>query len=297
MKRDDTDRKIQEAYEKTVLSKGKKILKEETLQKIDRLSSDNIQKAYEDTVLSELKRTKVRGKSKSIPWRKLKQRLMALKRFKKKKPKKTKDAFNAQLFKKKGKRIKDRFKKLLKRIMRESTDYNDRILALAQHLDIDPEEVEQESYGGYSADGGEYEVLTDSEADQRVRDYIEESVWAFNTWFIEGAIDVADANRYYGLESDYYDEDEDEYIEIGDDDEVFFMAMGMDLTEYIESLQAKAESGNDELVSLINASGTMDGFVDDAIAADGRGHFLNGYDGSEEEEIVNGSPYFIYRTN
>ncbi len=295
MKRDDTDRKIQEAYESTVLSEGKEILKEETLRKIDRLSSDNVQKAYEETILSELskKRRRVRGKSK-IPWKKLKQRLMKLKRFKKKKPKKTKDAFNAQLFNKKGKRIKDKFRKLLKRIMKESEDYNDRILALAQHLDIDPEEVDQESYGGYSADGGEYEVLTDSEADERVKDYILDSIWAFNTWFLQDFISVEDANNYFGFESEYYDEDEDEYVEIDDPDEVFYMGMGMDFNEWMEQEQQKAEGANDTFLNMLDDER---GFVDAAVSADGRGHFLNGYDGSEEEEDVNGSTYYIYRTN
>jgi len=35
---------------------------------------------------------------------------------------------------------------------------------------------------------------------------------------------------------------------------------------------------------------------DDA-RVDGRGHSLNGYDGSEEVETVNGTDYYIYRTN
>ena len=40
-----------------------------------------------------------------------------------------------------------------------------------------------------------------------------------------------------------------------------------------------------------------DHFVQDAVSSDGRGHFLSGYDGAENEEKVDGVWYFIYRTN
>jgi hypothetical protein len=39
----------------------------------------------------------------------------------------------------------------------------------------------------------------------------------------------------------------------------------------------------------------MDDFVDDAIGADGRGHFLSHYDGNEVEDRESG--LYIYRTN
>lgn len=299
---DDKDRKVLEAYQKSVLSEGKETLVKDRTNRMKRLSEDKVQEAYEKTIIEPLneKRSRVRGKK--TPWRALKKRLKRLKgRFKRKKAKKTKEAFNAQYFKKKGKRIRDRFKKLLKKIMKESVDNDPRILALAQHLGIAKEDIKDEievpSWGGFEAEGGEYEVLTDDEADDRVKDYIEESVWAFNTWFIESFIDVEDANRYFGFEDSYYDEDEEEEVEIGDDDEVFYMGMGMDLTEYIEQQQQQAEGGNDELVSLINASGGMDNFIRDAITSDGRGHFISGYDGEEHEEMVDGSWYYIYRTN
>lgn len=270
--------------------------------KIDRNPSgldenERIQGAYEKMLLSEARR----GKVKKIPWRKLKKMIKSLKRFKRKKAKKTKDAFDFKFFKKKGKTIKDKMRKMLKRIIREEAEveYEDRIIALAQHLDIDindeeeMEDIEQSSYGGYEAEGGEYEVLTDSEADERAKDYILDSVWAFTTWFLENHIDVEDVNGYYGFEDSYYDEDEEEEIEIGDADEVFYMGMGMDLTEWIESKQNEAEGGNDDLAAHINDKD----FVDDAISTDGRGHFLSSYDGEEHEETVNGRYYFIYRTN
>jgi uncharacterized UBP type Zn finger protein len=53
--------------------------------------------------------------------------------------------------------------------------------------------------------------------------------------------------------------------------------------ETIRTIQAnnRCESNNAVLTRLI---GDVDHFVDDAIGADGRGHFLSGYD-SEEHEI------------
>lgn len=56
---------------------------------------------------------------------------------------------------------------------------------LSQHLDCDIEEIEQ-GYDNSSFELGnqEYLVLTDDEADERVKEYIEESIWAFSPWFL-----------------------------------------------------------------------------------------------------------------
>jgi hypothetical protein len=39
----------------------------------------------------------------------------------------------------------------------------------------------------------------------------------------------------------------------------------------------------------------LDHFIEDAIRADGRGHFLSRYNGEENEETVGGVTYYIYR--
>tara|TARA_R110002020_G_scaffold475072_1_gene708496 strand:- start:1112 stop:1525 length:414 start_codon:yes stop_codon:yes gene_type:complete len=56
---------------------------------------------------------------------------------------------------------------------------------LSQHLDCDIEEIEQ-GYCDSTFELGnqEYLVLTDQEADERVKEYIEESIWAFSPWFL-----------------------------------------------------------------------------------------------------------------
>lgn len=77
---------------------------------------------------------------------------------------------------------------------------------------------------------GEYRVLTDSEADQAVEDYLDEDMWK-------------------------------------------------------------------QAVEANNTTKGYDDWVEDVKGCDGRGSSLNGYDGSEEEQEVNGVTYFIYRTN
>ncbi len=41
----------------------------------------------------------------------------------------------------------------------------------------------------------------------------------------------------------------------------------------------------------------IDAAAQDAVDTDGRGHFLSGYDGEENDIDINGTTYFIYRTN
>ena len=64
--------------------------------------------------------------------------------------------------------------------------------------------------------------------------------------------------------------------------------------EVIKKLQELHENSNNAIKSLIK---DFDHFVDDAICADGRGHFLSSYDGEENEQTINGNDYYIYRSN
>jgi len=64
--------------------------------------------------------------------------------------------------------------------------------------------------------------------------------------------------------------------------------------EVIKKLQELHENSNKAIKSLIK---DFNHFVDDAVCADGRGHFLSSYDGEENEIIVNGNTYYIYRSN
>jgi len=60
--------------------------------------------------------------------------------------------------------------------------------------------------------------------------------------------------------------------------------------EIIKSVQEHCESSND---MLLNSIKDIEKFINEAIASDGRGHFISYYDGHEHEE----NDLFIYRLN
>jgi hypothetical protein len=127
----------------------------------------------------------------------------------------------------------------------------------SEHGDFDiAEQVTQAKYDlHYEGDtfdfnAQEYMVLTEEQADEVARGYIENTVWAFVPSFLE---------RHTGI------------------DEGIF-----------EALQDKCESVND---LILNSIKDIEEFVDDAIDEDGRAHFINSYDGNEEEF----NDYLIYR--
>jgi hypothetical protein len=132
-----------------------------------------------------------------------------------------------------------------------------RVKALVEMLADGYDEI-TEGYDSttFEVDSEEYMVLTDSEADEKATEYIKESVWAFNADFIASHSKI----------------DYDATVEI------------------VTQLKEKCEDANDAIMSMIE---DFDEFVEDAISADGRGHFLNNWDGSEEES----GEYFIYRVN
>lgn len=123
-------------------------------------------------------------------------------------------------------------------------------------LEIDSSEIpDQASYDDnvFTLGGDDYRVLTDDEADEACKAYIKDSLWSFSADFLSG--------------------------ETGIDDTVF------------KALADKCEGANDAVESIIKGTCGIDDFVESAIGADGRGHFLNHEDG---DELENGD-YFIYR--
>jgi len=103
-------------------------------------------------------------------------------------------------------------------------------------------------------DGREYLICTDAEADELAREYILDSVWAFDPSFLVQHIPALSQNQIAKLQEDF-------------------------------------EDANEGLLGLIE---DIDYFVEDAIRAGGRGHFLSFYDG-EEVELKDGR--FAYRQN
>jgi len=142
-------------------------------------------------------------------------------------------------------------------------DEETKILALIQHLDDDTDldDVDECSHTPnlFEAAGiTEYLVLTDEEADEAAQEQIEQSLWAFNAEFLWS-----------------------------------YMPEGMDV-ETIQAIQeACYEAANESFRAMIGDK--FQSFVNDAIASDGRGHFLSQYDGEENENDA--ATLFIYRVN
>jgi hypothetical protein len=141
-----------------------------------------------------------------------------------------------------------------------STDTEQRIKSLAKHLGCEVGDITESTYGenSFDAEGGEYFVLTDNEADELAEREIRESIWAFNADFVA-------SHTKNGLS--------DECIEA------------------IKEIQGRLCEGASPVIEALIED--MDHFISDAISSDGRGHFISRYDGEENEEGV----FYIYRTN
>jgi hypothetical protein len=142
--------------------------------------------------------------------------------------------------------------------------------AIAEVADCKPSDLvkqEWDHYGlalyrlGRGQYAKQYAVGTDEEADAAVEQYIRDSVWAFNASFLAEQTNLPE--------------------------------------EIFTALQDRCEGANDAFVTLIERSdGGMDDFVANAISADGRGHFLAGYDGEEHEvQLADGTNIYVYRVD
>ena len=116
----------------------------------------------------------------------------------------------------------------------------------------------QDNYNELTELDEDYLVLTDDEADEKAKEYILDSLWAFTPNFLASAT-------------------------------------GIDL-EVFEAIQnnGRCESNNDAILRLVDDE---DALVEEAISWDGRGHFLSHYDSEENSATVNQTEYFIYRQN
>jgi len=110
----------------------------------------------------------------------------------------------------------------------------------------------------------EYLILTDEEANEKASEAIRQLLWAFNANFIiDNSEKLTNAENYEAL------------------------------SKAISKMQEKlCEDANDLVFALID---DFDDFVKNAIEADGRGHFLSGYDGEENEQETENNLFYIYK--
>jgi hypothetical protein len=142
--------------------------------------------------------------------------------------------------------------------------------ALAEYLECSVDDLEQANFDANLFENGmeSYLVLTDAEADEYAHKYILDGIWAFNADFIlsHSRIDLDNASC------------EEEAV-----------------LESIKTVQEKlCESANPLLLALLEDE---EEFISDAIEADGRGHFLSHYDGTENEVSDADETFYIYRQN
>lgn len=142
-----------------------------------------------------------------------------------------------------------------------NTQYSNEVKALREYLKGTGNDYEPLEDVKAMIDRGDYTVLTDEDADERAKEYILDSVWAFNYNFLCSHSEaIAEIPK-----KDY------------------------------EAMAGKlCESFNKAVLAMIP---DKEHFVKDAILSDGRGHFLSSYDSEENEVKINGTYYFIYRNN
>lgn len=143
---------------------------------------------------------------------------------------------------------------------------NIKIKALVKHLGCEPDEVEQSYYDDNMFEYGreEYLVLTDEEADDTAKERIEDSLWAFNTDFLR----------------QFLPEPTQDHAE-----------------EILAPLREKCEDANEAIKALVNWDENSSDIVEEAIIWDGRGHFISSYDNEENEVVIDGTYFYIYRIN
>ena len=134
--------------------------------------------------------------------------------------------------------------------------------ALALYLKESTEEIKEDTYdeNSFSFNREEYLVLTGEEADEKTTEYIMDSLWAFNSDFISSHSNL-----------------------------------NAPALKALSKMQIELCEDANELVKAVIRD--IDHFVKDAILSDGRGHFLSGYDGEENEIEHKKVWFYIYRTN
>lgn len=141
---------------------------------------------------------------------------------------------------------------------------NVKIAVLANFLEVESDELEVSTYdeNTFTLGSKEYLVLTDEEANEKAKEYIRETLWAFNASWILSHSKIENNSR---------------------------------VQKAVEKMQSElSEDANELIYALIE---DFDEFVENSIQTDGRGPFMSTYDGNENEEFYEGAYYYIYRVN
>lgn len=170
------------------------------------------------------------------------------------------------------------------------------------------EEYESSSKGKSLVDMDDAELLEFIEANTTFEDRDAELCAAFVRMFDLGENDLDDVEingeRCCVQGTDYIAGNDEEMTEAVTESikqtlwafNANFLASMTDMPEKIFSaLQDQCEDANDAVEACIDKTCGIEEFVEAAVRADGRGHFLNSYDGGELEQSINGTLYFACR--
>ena len=161
--------------------------------------------------------------------------------------------------------------KTLKELTEELlSNYDDRVIALAQHLDIDLEP-------DFDAEDYPTDEYTEEEIEQAMADAVQE------------VADELDSIREVSYSDNTFEYGSEEYEVLTD-----FEADGRmeeELDNYLEEC-IYPEIQNETLRNYFDE----EAWKSDA-RLDGRGHIISRYDGCENEEKVNDTWYYIFRQN
>lgn len=148
-------------------------------------------------------------------------------------------------------------------LIKEKTSFDGRdaelCAALVRMFELSENDLEDISIDGVrvTVQGTDYTAGNEEEMTEAVTEDIKQTLWAFNSSFLANQTDLPE--------------------------------------EVFTALQPQCENANDAIEKLIDRSCGMESFVESAVSEDGRGHFLNRYDGTEENTTVEGTKYFAYR--
>ena len=137
---------------------------------------------------------------------------------------------------------------------------DNKTIALAEFLKVSLETIIDNGNNYFEQKAGrEFLVLTEDEANEVAAAYIADSLWAFNAEFILDTCELINTPEI--------------------------------ARSLRDMLKDACEGANAFVLALVGGTCGLNRFVQAAILADGRGHFLSSYDGEEVEQ----GEYFIYR--
>lgn len=140
----------------------------------------------------------------------------------------------------------------------EEADNPELILALVEEFRCSPEDIVKGIWGEvWYIDGADYLVLTEDEAEEKLVEHVEETLWAFNASFLSNMTDMPQ--------------------------------------EVFEALQPQCEGANEAILAIVEKTCGIEELAEEAVRWDGRGHFLSPYDGHEIEISVGEDYYYCYR--